>query len=30
MCVILVCPDETVRPERDVLDACHAANPHGS
>ena len=30
MCVILVCPDETVRPERDVLDACHAANPHGA
>jgi hypothetical protein len=30
MCVILVCPDETKRPDRAVLDACHAANPHGA
>lgn len=29
MCVILVCP-ENVRPSRDVLYACHAANPHGA
>ena len=30
MCVILVCPDETARPTRDVLEACHDANPHGA
>jgi hypothetical protein len=30
MCVILVCPDETKRPDQTVLDACHAANPHGA
>ena len=30
MCVILVCPDETKRPDRAVLDACHDANPHGA
>jgi hypothetical protein len=30
MCVILVCPDETLRPDRAVLDACHASNPHGA
>ncbi len=29
MCVILVCPDG-VRPGRDVLEACHEANPHGA
>ena len=29
MCVILVCP-KNVRPSRDVLYACHAANPHGA
>lgn len=30
MCVILVCPDENARPDRDVLEACHDANPHGA
>jgi len=30
MCVILVCPDENARPSRDVLEACHDANPHGA
>ena len=30
MCVILVCPDENARPTRDVLEACHEANPHGA
>ena len=29
MCVILVCPPK-VRPDIDVLRACHAANPHGA
>ena len=29
MCVILVCPKK-VRPSKDVLYACHAANPHGA
>ena len=29
MCVILICP-EGVRPGRDVLEACHEANPHGA
>ncbi|MBE2180163.1 MAG: hypothetical protein IAE97_06795 [Chthoniobacterales bacterium] len=29
MCVILVCPPQ-VRPDLDVLKACHAANPHGA
>ena len=29
MCVILVCA-KNVRPSRDVLYACHAANPHGA
>jgi len=30
MCVILVSPDAGARPARDVLDACHAANPDGA
>lgn len=29
MCVILVCPPQ-VRPDIDVLKACHTANPHGA
>jgi len=29
MCVILVCPTK-VRPSREILDACHQANPHGA
>ena len=29
MCVILVCP-ANVRPDRETLDACHKANPHGA
>ncbi len=29
MCVILVCPPQ-VRPGPEVIEACHAANPHGA
>jgi hypothetical protein len=29
MCVILICPPG-VRPDGDVVEACHAANPHGA
>lgn len=29
MCVILVCPPD-VRPSRQILEACHRANPHGA
>ncbi len=29
MCVILVCPPQ-VRPDPEVLQACHLANPHGA
>ena len=29
MCVILVCPAK-IRPDRETLDACHKANPHGA
>ena len=29
MCVILVCPAD-VRPDRHLLAACHATNPHGA
>ena len=29
MCVILVCP-ANIRPDRETLDACHRANPHGA
>jgi len=29
MCVILICPPQ-VRPDIDVLKACHTANPHGA
>ena len=28
MCVILVCPAK-IRPDRETLEACHKANPHG-
>ena len=30
MCVILVCPESSARPSREVLEACHQANPHGA
>ena len=29
MCVILVCPAK-VRPDRETINACHEANPHGA